>query len=91
MVGTAGTASRIAAAADEDLDCEIEIITRALEERGLLERDELERLVGAGYCGPGRFRAALLCGCATGCHRPPRRPSPATAPLRRRGSAYCRS
>jgi hypothetical protein len=59
MVGTAGTASRIAAAADEDLDCEIEIITRALEERGLLKRDELERLVGAGYCGPGRFRAAL--------------------------------
>jgi len=59
MVGTAGTATRWAAMADEDLDREIEIIARALEQHGPTERDKLERLVGARYWGPGRFRDAL--------------------------------
>jgi MFS family permease len=59
MIGTAGTASRLAAAADEDLDREIAIIERALRDHGAVDRDELERLVDGRYWGPGRFRAAL--------------------------------
>jgi hypothetical protein len=43
----------------DDLDREIEIIGRALDEHGPTERRALSRLVGARYWGPGRFRAAL--------------------------------
>jgi MFS family permease len=57
--GMIGTASRWAKAADEDLDREIEIIGRALDERGTISRDELAKAVGGRYWGPGRFRAAL--------------------------------
>jgi MFS family permease len=42
-----------------DLDREIGIIERALEDRGSANRRELARRVGARYWGPGRFRAAL--------------------------------
>ena len=42
-----------------DLDREIEIIDRALEDRGAANRRELARRVGARYWGPGRFRTAL--------------------------------
>ena len=42
-----------------DLDREIEVIERALQESGTLERRDLERRVGARFWGPGRFRAAL--------------------------------
>jgi MFS family permease len=59
MIGTAGTPSRLAAMAREDLDREIAVVARALEEHGPLQRDELKRLVGGRYWGPGRFRAAL--------------------------------
>jgi hypothetical protein len=59
MMGTAGATSRLAAKAREDLDREIELAARALEEHGPLERDDLKRLVGGRYWGPGRFRAAL--------------------------------
>jgi hypothetical protein len=59
MMATTGAASRLAATAAEDLDREIEAIVRALEEHGPIDDDELERLVGARYWGPGRFRAAL--------------------------------
>jgi MFS family permease len=59
MIGTSSTASRLAAMARENLDREIEMIARALEEHGPLERDELKRLVGGRYWGPGRFRNAL--------------------------------
>jgi MFS family permease len=59
MVGTAGTASRLAARAREDLDHEISVIAEALRQNGPLEREELKRLVGGRYWGPGRFRAAL--------------------------------
>jgi MFS family permease len=38
---------------------QIEVIARALHERGPLERDELKRRVGGRYWGPSRFRAAL--------------------------------
>jgi hypothetical protein len=45
--------------AEGDLDREIEVIARALDEHGATERRELARLVGARYWGPGRFRTAL--------------------------------
>jgi hypothetical protein len=44
---------------DTDYEHEVEIIARALDERGPTERRELARLVGARYWGPGRFRSAL--------------------------------
>jgi MFS family permease len=42
-----------------DRDREIEIIERALSERGSADRRELARRVGGRYWGPGRFRGAL--------------------------------
>jgi predicted RNA-binding protein associated with RNAse of E/G family len=54
-----GTASHWAPASAEDLDREIDVIARALDERGATDRDELARAVGARYWGPGRFREAL--------------------------------
>ncbi|MDX6608310.1 MAG: hypothetical protein QOF85_235 [Solirubrobacterales bacterium] len=42
-----------------DRDREIEIIERALAERGSANRRELARRVGGRYWGPGRFRGAL--------------------------------
>jgi MFS family permease len=42
-----------------DLDREIAIIGRALEDHGSANRRELARRVGARYWGPGRFRSAL--------------------------------
>ena len=42
-----------------DLDREIDTIGRALEEHGETTREELNRLVGGRYWGPGRFRAAV--------------------------------
>jgi MFS family permease len=59
MLGTAGTASRLGASALQDLDREIAVIAEALRQNGPLEREELKRLVGGRYWGPGRFRAAL--------------------------------
>ncbi|MBV9335340.1 MAG: MFS transporter [Solirubrobacterales bacterium] len=43
----------------DELDREIAAISQALDEHGPTERQELARLVGARYWGPGRFRAAL--------------------------------
>jgi MFS family permease len=57
--GMVGTASRWAPTAEQDLDGEIDVIARALDERGPTDRDQLAALVGARYWGPGRFRAAL--------------------------------
>jgi MFS family permease len=48
------------------LDQEIEVIGRAVGEHGALDRDELARLVGARYWGPGRFRSALSEAAAEG-------------------------
>jgi len=42
-----------------DLRSEVEIIARALQERGSANRRELSRRVGARFWGPGRFSAAL--------------------------------
>jgi hypothetical protein len=59
MLGTAGTASRYAAMSDVDLDREIDLLGRTLDEHGAINRDELARIVGGRFWGPGRFRAAL--------------------------------
>jgi hypothetical protein len=66
MVGTASTASRLAAMAREYLDREVELIGRALEQHGELERNELKELVGARYWGPGRFRESLRAAISEG-------------------------
>jgi MFS family permease len=54
-----GNAPAAPFAHDATLDDEIEAIARAVDGHGELERSELARLVGAGFWGPGRFRAAL--------------------------------
>ena len=78
MAGTAGTASRYAAMADQDLDREIESIGRALEEHGTPSRAELERSWAAG----DGARGASVPLCATPSRRVARaaRRAPATAP-----------
>jgi hypothetical protein len=59
MVGTAGTASRHAALADEELDREVEAVAAALGEHGSVDRERLADLVRAEEWGPRRFGAAL--------------------------------
>jgi MFS family permease len=59
MPGIDGTPSRSAAMAAYDLDREIEMLVRALEAVGAIERDALASRVGAAGWGPGRFQAAL--------------------------------
>ncbi|HLV72780.1 MAG TPA: MFS transporter [Vulgatibacteraceae bacterium] len=58
MMGTSGTPSRSKAAAERDLDREIDDLARATEE-GPVERRDLAERVGARGWGPGRFRRAL--------------------------------
>jgi MFS family permease len=82
MIGTAGTASRYAAVSDEELDREIELLVRALDEQGVTERAQLERLLGARGWGPGRLRAALR--AAVGEGRATRRSRSAYGPPTRR-------
>jgi MFS family permease len=60
MLGTAGTASRYHAASDEQLDREVEALTRVLREHGAAGHNDLVGMVGADRWGPGRFRAALV-------------------------------
>jgi hypothetical protein len=58
--GMLGTASRWKpASSPDDLDREIDVIARALEDQGPTGRADLARVVGARYWGPGRFREAL--------------------------------
>jgi len=59
MLGTAGTATRHAAASDLELDAEIEALVRALQDNGRMGRHELRVLVAGQGWGPGRFRTAL--------------------------------
>ncbi|MEU0395672.1 MFS transporter [Streptomyces sp. NPDC006208] len=59
MAGTAGTASRTSAMAEQRLDDEIEQITHVLQEAGPTSRNRLEQAVGGSSWGPGRFRRAL--------------------------------
>jgi MFS family permease len=66
MVGSVGAASRLSASSDVALDREIETLAHVLDDRGALEREELRRLVGARFWGPGRFRDALRHAVAEG-------------------------
>jgi hypothetical protein len=59
MQGIAGTPNRSAAMAEYDLDREIEMLLRALEGAGAIDRDALASRVGSAGWGPGRFQAAL--------------------------------
>jgi hypothetical protein len=59
MVGTAGTASRYAAAADVALDQEVEALAHVLDERGEIGLDELEQIVCGASWGPRRFSRAV--------------------------------
>jgi MFS family permease len=59
MVGTAGTASRSAAFAEQALDEELGALAADLTEHGESDDAEIERRVGGKGWGPGRFRAAL--------------------------------
>jgi MFS family permease len=67
--GMAVTASDWVPTAEQDLEREIEMIARALDEHGPTARDTLAELVGARYWGPGRFGAALREAVADGCAR----------------------
>ena len=55
---------------EAELDREIEIIARALDEHGEMSRTELARLVGARFWGPGVFRAAVREAVDEGSARP---------------------
>jgi hypothetical protein len=44
----------------------VDRIGRAVDEHGVTDRDELARLVGARYWGPGRFSTALREAAAEG-------------------------
>ncbi|HET8561866.1 MAG TPA: hypothetical protein VFL69_15205 [Marmoricola sp.] len=46
-------------AQEEALDHEIEMIANAVREEGPIADDDLRRLVGARFWGPGRFRPAV--------------------------------
>jgi hypothetical protein len=50
----------------ESLDHEISAIERVLNERGPLPRQEIQRLVGARYWGPGVFSRAIAVAVAEG-------------------------
>ena len=54
-----GTGAMSPGSAGADLDQEIEIIGRVLDEHGKMSRRELARAAGARYWGPGRFAVAL--------------------------------
>ena len=51
---------------EERLESEIQAIERALREHGTTEREDLARMVGARYWGPGVFREALHAAIAEG-------------------------
>jgi hypothetical protein len=59
MLGAAGSPGEYTMAADRELDREIDLIARALEEHGEVRRAELILLLEAQSWGPGRYRAAL--------------------------------
>jgi hypothetical protein len=51
------------------LDVEMNILVHALAEHGPTDREELTRMVGGRYWGPGRFGAALQTAVAEGAIR----------------------
>jgi hypothetical protein len=59
QIGTAGTVSRWAAASEDALDLEIEVLSRCLERHGPMRRAVLASFLQAQFWGPGRFTVAL--------------------------------
>ena len=59
VAGSRGMPLWSPAANRTDREREIEVIERALKEKGSANRKELARRVGSRYWGPGRFRGAL--------------------------------
>jgi hypothetical protein len=59
--------------ADRDLERELAMLERAVQDRGELKRRELGQLVGCRYWGPGRFSRALREGVRRGRIARPRR------------------
>ncbi len=59
VAGSRGMPLWSPAASRTDREREIEVIERALNEKGSANRKELSRRVGSRYWGPGRFRGAL--------------------------------
>ena len=59
QIGTAGTVSRWAAASEDALDHEIEVLSRCLERHGPMRRAVLASFLQAQFWGPGRFTVAL--------------------------------
>jgi len=59
VAGSRGMPLWAPSASRADRDREIEIIERALDEKGSANRKELARRVGGRYWGPGRFSGAL--------------------------------
>ncbi len=58
---------------DYYLNRELEMLERAVHDKGELPRRELGRLVGCKYWGPGRFGRALRAGVQQGRLSRPRR------------------
>jgi hypothetical protein len=58
---------------DHYLAREIDMLERAVQDKGELPRRELGRLVGCRYWGPGRFGRALRAGVRQGRLSRPRR------------------
>ena len=58
---------------DHYLARELDMLERALDDKGELRRRELGRLVGCKYWGPGRFGRALRAGVKQGRIGHPRR------------------
>ena len=64
--GMVGSAYHSRETSGEALEHEIDAISRVLAEHGELRRQDLARLVGARFWGPGRFPAALREACGEG-------------------------
>jgi hypothetical protein len=60
-------------ASDRALAREIEMLERAVQDRGVVRRSELGKLVGCKYWGPGRFSRALRVATRDGRIARPRR------------------
>lgn len=58
---------------DYYLNRELDMLERAVQDKGELPRRELGRLVGCKYWGPGRFSQALRAGVKQGRLSRPRR------------------
>jgi MFS family permease len=66
MPGTAGPAGHFDEISKRELDREIELVRRALQEHGHLHHADLKRILGARDWGPGRYRAAMRAAATEG-------------------------